>query len=152
MKQRNLLLLLIAIVYISGNFILNRWEKTLYYGDSNGYYLHVVSLFVNQDVGDYDKTITTLQEKNPDSGDPREDKYGIRLTEKGKRYIKYTLGVPLMETPFFLVAHAFAKASPKYEANGWSRPYLFVIGFAIIFYVLIGFYLLMKVMEKYFFQ
>jgi hypothetical protein len=35
--------------------------STLYYGDPNGYYLHVVSFFVNQDVGDYDQTITSLQ-------------------------------------------------------------------------------------------
>ena len=149
MKKRYLLLV-IAIIYISGNFILARWENTLYYGDSNGYYLHLVSFFINNDVGDYDKTITTLRIKNPGSADPREDKYGIRLTEKGRRYIKYTLGVPLMETPFFLMAHAYAKASPKYEADGWSKPYLFSIGLAIIFYILIGFYLLIKVLERYF--
>jgi hypothetical protein len=105
-KPRYLLLLLIAIGYIGGNFVVDRWGKTLYYGDSNGYYLHVVSFFVNQDVGDYDKTITTLRQVNPDSSDPREDVYGIRLTDKGRRYIKYTVGVPLMEAPFFLLAHA----------------------------------------------
>lgn len=150
MKQRHLLLLLIAIVYIAGNLILDRWKTTLYYGDSNSYYLHVVSFFVNQDVGDYDKTITSLQEVNPESPDPREDKFGIRQTEKGRYYIKYTLGVAVMETPFFLAAHAYAKISEKYEANGWSRPYLLAIGFAVICYVLIGFNLLIKVLEMYF--
>ncbi|MEL7221378.1 MAG: hypothetical protein AAGJ93_08680 [Bacteroidota bacterium] len=150
MKKRLLLLFFIAIVYIVGNLVLNRWTKSLYYGDSNGYYLHVVSFFVNQDVGDYDKTITSLIETNPNSLDPREDIYGIRLTEKGRRYIKYTLGVPVMETPFFLLAHAYAKVSGKYKADGWSTPYLFIVGFAIIFYVLIGFYLLIGVLERYF--
>lgn len=149
-KNRLLLVLLIAIVYISGNLLLDRWKTSLYYGDSNGYYLHVVSFFVNQDVGDYDKTITSLREVNPNSADPREDKFGIRLTEKNRRYIKYTLGVPVMETPFFLLAHAYAKQSDKYEANGWSLPYMFSIGFAIICYVLIGFYLLIGILERYF--
>lgn len=150
MKQRHLLLLLIVIVYIAGNLILDRWKTSLYYGDSNGYYLHVVSFFVNQDVGDYDKTITTLREINPESADPRADQFGIRKTEKGRYYIKYTLGVGVMEAPFFLAAHAYAKISDKYEANGWTRPYLFAIGFAIICYVLIGFNFLIKTLEMYF--
>ena len=150
MKPRYLLLLLIAIGYIGGNFVVDRWGKTLYYGDSNGYYLHVVSFFVNQDVGDYDKTITTLRQVNPDSSDPREDVYGIRLTDKGRRYIKYTVGVPLMEAPFFLLAHAYTKLTSQYPADGWSKPYLLAVGFAIIFYVLLGFYLLIGILQRYF--
>ncbi len=150
MKQRHLLLVIIAVTYLAGNFILERWTFDLYYGDPNGYYLHVVSFFVNQDVGDYDETITSLREVNPASADPREDKYGIRLTDKGRRYIKYTLGVPLMETPFFLLAHAYASLSNTVEANGWTKPYLFAIGLSTIFYVLIGFYFLILVLEKHF--
>ncbi len=150
MKHSRILLLVLAFILIAGNLWINRWPTNLYYGDSNGYYLHVVSFWVNQDVGDYDKTITTLREVNPASGDPREDEFGIRLTEKGRRYIKYTLGVPLMESPFFLLAHLYATISPKYEANGWTPPYLFVVGFAIIFYVLLGFYCLIDVLKNYF--
>lgn len=150
MKQRYLLLLLIAIVYIAGNLTLDRWKTTLYYGDSNNYYLHVVSFFVNQDVGNYDKSIGSLLEVRPDATDARKDKFGIRLTEKGRYYIKYTLGVGVMETPFFLIAHAYAKMSDKYEANGWTRPYFLAVGFAVICYVLIGFNLLIKVLNSYF--
>ena len=129
---------------------LGRWKTTLFYGDSNGYYLHVVSLFVHQDVGDYDRSISTLREINPNSADPREDKFGIRLTEKGRRYIKYTVGVPLMETPFFLLAHAYAKISGKYEANGWTEPYRLIVSFSTVFFVLFGLYLLMSVLGRYF--
>ncbi len=150
MKHRFWLLALIAIVYVSGYFILDRWRTTLYYGDSNGYYLHVVSFLLHHDVGDYDKSITTLRATNPNSADPREDKFGIRLTDKGRRYIKYTVGVPVMEAPFFLLAHAYASISSKYAADGWSLPYLVVVSFSIIFYILVGFYLLIRVMERYF--
>ncbi len=150
MKQRTLLLLIISVVYVSGYFALERWKMNLYYGDSNGYYLHVVSFFINNDVGDYDKTITELREINPNSGDPREDKYGIRLTSKGRRYIKYTLGVPVMETPFFLLAHAYAKWSNKYDANGWTSPYLLIVSFSTVFYVLAGFWLLIPIVQRYF--
>ena len=131
-------------------FKLEQWEKALYGGDSNGYYLHVVSFFVNQDIGDYDKTITSLKKVNPTSADPREDKFGVRLTDKGRRYIKYTLGVAVMETPFFLVAHAFAKWSGRYDPNGWTKPYLLAISLSTIFYVLFGMYLLIRVLINFF--
>jgi hypothetical protein len=150
MKHRHFLLLTIALVYISGFFILDRWKTTLYYGDSNSYYLHLVSFFIYRDVGDYDKSIASLREINPDSPDPREDPFGIRLTEKGRRYIKYTLGVPFMEAPFFLLAHVYAKLTGAFPANGWSLPYLLAVGLSTICYVLTGFHLLIKILEKHF--
>jgi len=57
------------------------WRFTLFHGDANGYYLHVVSFFINNDVVDYDKTINSLQKYSSNSSDPRLDKVGIRLTE-----------------------------------------------------------------------
>ena len=150
MKQRYLLLLLIALVYFGGFFAHGRWKITLLLGDSNGYYMHVVSFFVNQDVGDYDKTITTLLKTNERAIDSRNDPYGIRLTEKGRRYIKYTLGVGVLETPFFLIGHLYAKLSKKYEANGWSLPYLLAVNLSTIIYLLIGFNLLIKILQRYF--
>jgi len=150
MKQRPFLLLLIALVYVAGFFLLDRWKTTLYYGDSNSYYLHVVSFFIYNDVGDYDRSISSLREVNPASPDPREDEFGIRLTDKGRRYIKYTLGVPVMEAPFFLLAHAYAKISPAYPANGWSKPYLLAVGLSTICYVLFGFFLLIGILNRHF--
>ena len=151
-KSQFFALLTIAIFLIAGNLLVDRWPTTLYHGDSNGYYLHVVSFFVNGDVGDYNKTIAALQKQNPNSVDPRADVYGVRQTDIGRYCNKYPLGVPIMETPFFLLAHVYAKIDKGYEANGWSQPYLFVISFAIIFYVLFGFYLLMRVLAHYFDQ
>lgn len=87
---------------------------------------------------------------NPNSRDPREDKFGIRLTDKGKQYIKYTVGVSAMETPFFWAAHLYTKWTGKYEANGWTRPYAFAIGISTIVYLLIGFYFLITVLARYY--
>ncbi|NJC27466.1 hypothetical protein [Neolewinella antarctica] len=150
MTHTRTLLTALAIFLVAGNLVIDRWPDTLYHGDSCFYYMHVVSAFVHGDVGDYDKTITTLREVNPSSADPREDIYGVRLTEKGRRYIKYTLGVPLLETPFFFLGHLYAKASPEYEANGWTRPYAASVGFAIVCYVILAFYLLIKPLKRYF--
>ena len=149
-KFRFLLTALCTVMMLFGYLQLDRWSYTLYYGDSSHYYLHVVSAMVNQDVGDYDKTISTLRTVNPGSADPREDKFGIRLTEKGRRYIKYTLGVPIMELPFFAIAHFLAQVLPSHAANGWTPPYLFIVGLSTICYLALGFLLLIKVLEKYF--
>jgi hypothetical protein len=149
-KNHLALLLFIAAAYLGGFFLLGRWQTSFYYGDTNGYYLHLVSFFVNGDVGDYGASIERLLEVNPNSVDPREDVYGIRLTEKGRRYIKYTLGVPVMETPFFLLAHAYASWSPHFAADGWSKPYLLLVGLSTLCYLLVGMYLLLGVLERYF--
>lgn len=143
-------MLTIALLFLAGYVLIDRWDEALYHGDSNSYYLHVVSFWVNQDVGDYNATISSLQAANPGSADPREDKFGIRLTERGRRYIKYTLGVPVMETPFFLLAHAWAKVSGTYPADGWSKPYLLAVSLSTVLYLLVGFFLLSRVLQRYF--
>lgn len=143
-------LLAITLLFLAGYVLIDRWDEALYYGDSNSYYLHVVSFWVNQDAGDYDATISSLQNANPGSPDPREDEFGIRLTERGRRYIKYTLGVPVMETPFFLLAHAWAKATDAYTADGWSKPYLLAVSLSTIVYLIAGLFLLSRVLQRYF--
>jgi len=120
-------------------------------GDSSGYYFHVVSL-LNKDVGDYSKTIDTYLEYNPAAKDPRKDKFGVRKTDCDRYYIKYTLGVGLAEIPFFIVAHSFAKLSDKYEANGWSLPYVLCIHFSKVIYILLGILLLIISLERHFSQ
>ncbi|MEL7426739.1 MAG: hypothetical protein AAFN81_27350 [Bacteroidota bacterium] len=150
MKFRLVLIAILAVILVSGNLIIDRWPTELYKGDSNGYYLHVVSFFVNQDVGNYDQTIGSLKEEYPAYEDPREDKFGIRLTPIGRYYVKYTVGVSLLESPFFLLAHAYASVSDQYKATGWSKPYLLIVGFAPVVYVLIGLYLLIGILRRYY--
>lgn len=150
MNQRKLILLILGIVYLIGHFLIGNWKGRLYGGDSNGYYLHVVSFFVNQDVGDYDQSLASLKEHHPKAINPKDDKFGIRLTEKGRYYIKYTVGVGLMETPFFLLAHAYASLSDIYKADGWSKPYMLLVNLSVVFYTLLGFYFLILILEKFF--
>ncbi|MEM1119570.1 MAG: hypothetical protein AAGJ18_03935 [Bacteroidota bacterium] len=149
-NHRKLILLVLSTIYLIGHFAIGNWKGRLYGGDSNGYYLHVVSLFVNQDVGNYDQSLAGLKSHHPRAVNPKADKFGIRLTEKGKYYIKYTVGVGLLESPFFLIAHAYAILSDNYEADGWSLPYMVVVNLSVVFYALLGLYLLMLSLEQYF--
>lgn len=150
LTSRIFLLALVAAVYLYGFFAFERWRESFFSGDSHGYYLHLVSFFIYDDVGDYSKTIASVKEVYPNYVDPRDDIYGIRKTEKGRFYIKYTTGVSVLETPFFLFAHLIAKVSPKYVANGWSDPYIFLTGLSTIVYILIGLSLLLSILRTYF--
>lgn len=150
MTFRTTLITIVSVLFIAGYFLVDNWERTMENGDSSGYYFHVVSFFVNQDVGEYKTTIDTYLDYFPNAGDPREDIYGVRQTPHGKYYIKYTLGVGVMEIPAFAIAHAIATLSPQYAADGWSQPYIFWINFSKVIYILIGFFFLTKTLERYF--
>ena len=144
------LLTAIAAVYLSGSLLIDNREENLTMGDSMQYYLHVLSFFLYDDVGSYDRSLTALKSLYPNVPDPRDDIYGIRPTETGRYYIKYTTGVALMEAPFFLLAHAYAKIGNRYPANGWSKPYQVALGVSTLCYLLLAFYWLAGILERYF--
>ncbi|TXB62842.1 hypothetical protein [Phaeodactylibacter luteus] len=150
MSFQTRLIAFIALFYLCGHFWLGRWQTALFYGDSNSYYLHTLSLLHYQDVGDYSKTIGSLLQAHPGAADPREDKYGVRQTPTGRYYIKYTLGAPLMEAPFYFLGHCWASLSGHYPADGWSRPYILAVSLSTWFYLMAGFYLLAGLLLRYF--
>ena len=78
-KQFSIVLVaIVSVPFMAGYFLVDNWRGTMVNGDSSGYYFHVVSLLVNQDVGDYTTTIDTYLDYYPQAGDPREDIYGVR--------------------------------------------------------------------------
>ncbi|MEL7121542.1 MAG: hypothetical protein AAFO07_18995 [Bacteroidota bacterium] len=103
---QNLLLAFVALCYILGFFWVDRWETFPRQGDAVGYYFHVVALLVNNDTGDYEKTMSRLLEDTPESQNLADDPYLIRETSIGRKYIKYTVGAAVMEVPFFLGVHS----------------------------------------------
>jgi len=150
LRFRIVLIAITAIFFLIGYFLVDRDHEIMLNGDSSGYYMYVVAAFINQDVGQYDKTIGGLLENYPKAKDPRSDKFGVRKTEKGRYYIKYTIGVGIMEIPGFLVGHLIALSSDDYKADGWSAPYKFWVNFSKVIYILLGFWLLTAILLLYF--
>lgn len=66
-------------------------------------------------------------------------------------FTKYTYGVALLESPFFLVAHTIAPLF-GHERDGRSLPYAWGVAIAAIFYMLCGLALLSKVLAELNFQ
>lgn len=149
-KYKYILLFIALVVYMAGFLYSGRWKIMLNGGDSHAYYLHVLSFWLYDDVGNYDKSISSIKSIYPKYEDPRLDVYGIRPTGTGKVYIKYPVGVGVMETPFFFLGHAIASLSPKHKEDGWSPPYKICIALGTIVYVLLGLSLLYSVLSRYF--
>jgi hypothetical protein len=77
------------------------------------------------------------------------DKIWAFTSPTGKSVNKMTMGVAVLYSPFFLVAHGLAGLL-GYPADGYSVPYRFVLIFSSVFYAMLGLWLLLKLLRKYF--
>jgi hypothetical protein len=77
------------------------------------------------------------------------DKIWINPTSTGRSVNKMTMGLAVLYAPFFLVAHVLARPL-GYPADGFSVPYCFVLIFSSVIYAMMGFWLLLKLLRKYF--
>ncbi len=149
MPQRQVLFF-VAILYVAAFSYFGRWQDVFYRSDSGGYYLHLPSTLLYHDVGNYEKTLAAWRVHAPSEPDPRNDQYGIRKTAIGKWIIKYPVGVALLQSPFFVVAHVWCKLSGTHPADGFSQPYLLMVGISALFYGLLGLYFLGKSLQGIF--
>ncbi|GLR17213.1 hypothetical protein [Portibacter lacus] len=145
-----LLSMVIGLFYLAGLFVMDNWKGTMRNGDSSGYYIHAVSGLLHQDVGDYSKTIASYLEHYPKSAYLLDDPFWMKSTSTGKKYIKYSIGVAVMEAPAFFAAHLYSMISGYYKADGFSPPYIFAINAIQVVYIAIGFYLLAFVLAQYY--
>jgi len=145
-----LLLAFISLFYLFSLIYSERARAVLDGSDSWGYYVHLPSFLLYGDAGDYAKTIAAWQANYPNKPDPRKDAYGLRPTPSGKVAVKYPLGVALLETPFFLVAHVYCIISGTHSADGFSAPYAWAIALSSLFFALLGLFFLFKSLRFYF--
>jgi hypothetical protein len=80
---------------------------------------------------------------------PQNENYGLETTPLGKKIPRMTMGVALLQLPWFLVAHHIA-ASNGYDQDGYSPPYKWVLHIGLIVYVLAALWFLYKALLHYF--
>jgi len=112
------------------------WDITSYYSYLPAYFIHNdISLsFTENDTINYAEKHQFWPEKSPNGG----------------KVIKTTMGMSILYSPFFTLAHIYSKKSKKYNANGFSKPYEFFLAISSFFYFLIGLYYLRKLLLKSF--
>lgn len=134
--------IIILITVIFTQFSQKKWNSDLdvIAGDVRGYYGYLPALFIHND----------LKLENPEIFD---SPYGQLIwhseSKDGTRFIKYTCGMAVLYSPFFIVAHSVAESLGE-EANGFSYPYMFALAMSSIVYLLIALIFLSKLLLRFF--
>ena len=116
--------------------------------DVFGYYLYLPSHFIYADLGLLNQEwLMNLM----DSYQPSSTLYQAVKLENGNWVIKYTLGLSLLYSPFFFLAHLIAEPL-GYSADGLSLPYQYSITAGGIVYAIIGLIYFAKVLLHFFNQ
>ena len=76
--------------------------------------------------------------------------YWLYEAPNGKPIQRVTMGLAYLYSPFFLIGHAVALSSDKYEANGYTKPYSIAMHLGSLFFVLLGVYFLMLCLNQYY--
>ena len=147
----------ITVVYFAALVSFDGWRNAASTIDGWGYHAYLPALFWDNDLGKmqrlidlrrktdlyipYDTTKNAVHPYNEYTPAPK----------TGNFVLKYTMGVALMQAPFWAVAHIIAKIGGFATTNEGSI-YHFSLCFAAIFYIIIGLFVLKRFLERYFTQ
>jgi hypothetical protein len=107
------------------------WDVTSYYGYLPATFIHndIELKFVSEDPVGYAKRMEFWPE----------------TAENGGKVIKTTMGLSILYSPFFAIAHCIATYG-GYSTTGFSAPYQLCIHFASVFYLAFGLIYLRKML------
>ncbi len=132
--------IIICIIFL--NFQHHQWdsEERVIEWDIKSYYAYLPAVFIYKDIS------LDFRKENI-------DKFGDLIwpvsTPTRKNAIITTMGMSILYSPFFLVAHGYARLS-DYEADGYTKPYRFALVFSALFYLASGLYFLRKILARYY--
>ena len=147
--------LLTIAIYLGSFFYYSSWKWAVVSGgDPWGYYAYLPAAFIYHDLDNLQKTVEVRKQIKPETVSLTPDSTvgmgeALRL-DNGKHVIKYTMGIAMLEAPFFAAAHLYTKLTGSFPADGWSLPYLFAIHLAGLFYAMLGLLLLWKTLTRFF--
>jgi hypothetical protein len=135
--------LFVPIVVIT-SFSHHRWVDPgkVFEWDVKSYYAYLPATFIHHDlslsfIGDNPKEYSKW--------------FWPVTTPKGKKCIVTSMGMSILYSPFFFIAHGLATIT-GYPTDGYSVPYAFAIHFSALFYLIVGLFFLRKLLLKYFSQ
>ena len=114
--------------------------------DVFGYYLYLPAKFIYNDVGLHDISwVKTIIEKYQTTG----TLYQLNTLPLGGFVIKYSMGLAILNSPAFFVAHMLA-GSLGYPADGFSLPYQYAFAISGLVYATIGVFMLRRILLHFF--
>lgn len=126
-------LVLLAGIIVSAYYHHGNRKKGVIWSDQEGYYIYLPAVFIH---GGFEglpcfNGCTTVE-----------------TDDRQMTFTKYTYGVALLESPFFLASHAAAKIF-RFGQDGRSLPYVWGIMLAAVFYLSAGsFFMYRLLLEK----
>jgi hypothetical protein len=135
----------IALIFIAVRFFYIDLSVRSFQWDSLGYYMYLPAQYIYGDVSKLE-WYDGMKEKYDFPGDFYQAK---KYEATGNYVFFYTMGVSILQTPFFFVGHMMAKIIGC-EQDGFSLPYHIAINFGMLIYFFTGLLLLRKIMIKWF--
>ena len=142
--------LILSGCIIYGRFLLPRWltydHLSIISWDVFGYYLYLPAQFIYHDIGinDFSWLQRILDQYSPTIGF-----YQAYMGPEGDYIMKYPIGMAILFSPFFFIAHLFA-GPMGFPADGFSLPYQVSVIMGCLFYTIIGIWFLRKILLRYF--
>lgn len=138
-----LVIILACLTIIQVHLNLSRYKSNdVIKWDVIGYYSYLPAVFIDNDV--------SLRFINPENQDSYSGiKYGYVDDVHGNHIIKYSMGMSILYSPFFFLAHILSTPL-GYASDGFSDIYEFFIEFSGLFYLLLGFYFLRKLLLRFY--
>lgn len=144
MRKNSLSILVIGVLFLSYTYQIFNTKKYQYPDsviawDIISYYAYLPATFIEKDY-----QLRFLDTKKNVAGT-----YWPQKTEEGKYVIKTTMGLAIMYSPFFFIAHIVAPFF-SFEPNGFTQPYALALILSSVFYVILGFCFVRKLLLNYF--
>lgn len=133
-----------TIIFFICWFLLNsyqkNWSRDQIQSDVEGYYGYLTAYF---NCGDLSLKFLS----DPQSSCPR--RYWATQTESGSWVMKMSMGMSILYLPFFLLANFVVAPLTGFPSNGYSPAYQISLVVGALFYLLVGFFCLRKVLLLY---
>jgi len=113
--------------------------------DVSGYYMYLPAIFIYKDIKHCSFKEEVLNKYRPTPDFQQAFKH-----DSGNYVMKYPCGQAIQFAPFFALAHLYASNSKKWEADGFSAPYQFMIFIESLIVMCIGLWFLRIILLEYF--
>jgi hypothetical protein len=146
MKHRIVLIAFIIISPVANILREPDWNNRFYKYDISGYHIYLPAVFIYKDL----RTLSFfdgIDKKYPVSDGPW---YGMTEMPDGSRLNKYTMGVAILELPFFLIAHLYNVIAGHHPPDGYSLPYAYGSIVSTIFWSALGLWYLRRLLKHYY--
>lgn len=136
-----------AALAIFALFQARRWSHSeVFEHDAGGYVAPLHSLLIVGTLGRADSLESAQRHYRPQSA----GNIGAVRLPNGRVITKYFLGLAVVNAPWYVGAHLWARAGSTYPADGYSRPYQQAIMLAGLVWGLAGLWLLRGLLRRWF--